>query len=170
LRFIFTGPESCGKTTLAEASAAKWQGGLVFEYARLYLSLTGGKYSVDDLLHIGNQQHDHENLNAGQHQHIWCDTDIITVIIWSIEKFQSADRKLISLWEKTDKIDRFYFLCYPDIPWESDPLRENPHDRERLYNIYLQFLVKNQLPFKVLRGEFEEKMNDIEEIFMQHLS
>ena len=24
----------------------------------------------------------------------------------------------------------YYLLCRPDIPWEPDPLRENPFDRE----------------------------------------
>ena len=31
---------------------------------------------------------------------------------------------------------RFYLLCKPDIPWESDPLRENPNDRIKLFDIY----------------------------------
>ena len=32
------------------------------------------------------------------------------------------------------KIDFIYYK--PDIPWESDPLRENPYDRIKLFEIY----------------------------------
>ena len=31
-----------------------------------------------------------------------------------------------------------YLLCYPDLAWELDPLRENANDRLRLFEIYLE--------------------------------
>ena len=56
---------------------------------------------------------------------------------------------------KEQKIDH-YFLCKPDIPWEPDPLRENPEDRERLFKLYERGLLEIGA-YNVLSGNIEER-------------
>jgi nicotinamide riboside kinase len=50
-----------------------------------------------------------------------------------------------------------YFLCAPDIPWEADPLRENPDDRQQLFEFYLATLQKNRRSFTILSGPLEKR-------------
>ena len=47
---------------------------------------------------------------------------------------------------------RRYLLCPPDLPWEADPLRENPHDRERLYDLYRRRLMDLGAIYQVISG------------------
>lgn len=57
---------------------------------------------------------------------------------------------------KEQKIDH-YFLCKPDIPWEPDPLRENPEDRKRLFKLYERDLLGLGASYNVLSGNIEER-------------
>jgi nicotinamide riboside kinase len=50
-----------------------------------------------------------------------------------------------------------YFLCAPDIPWEPDPLRENPLNREMLFGLYLEQLEKYGRNFTILTGHLENR-------------
>jgi hypothetical protein len=53
---------------------------------------------------------------------------------------------------------RHYFLCSPeDIPWQPDPLRENPFDRDRLFAIYEQELIAYKQKYTILRGGFKDR-------------
>lgn len=167
MRFIFTGPESSGKSTFSSAAYQKWGGGVVTEIARNYLKEIGKNYTFEDVQMIGKLQMTEEYLVTSNQTITWCDTDIITVLIWSIDKFGKVDESLSRIWLELDKTDRIYFLCYPDIPWKSDPLRENPYDRERIFLLYQSFLNDHQLDYFVLRGDFEKKRKMIEEVFLQ---
>jgi nicotinamide riboside kinase len=48
-------------------------------------------------------------------------------------------------------------LCAPDIPWEPDPLRENPLNREMLFGLYLEQLEKYGRNFTILTGHLENR-------------
>ncbi|MBK8620601.1 MAG: ATP-binding protein [Saprospiraceae bacterium] len=167
MRYVFTGPESSGKSTFCTQAHQKWGGGLVPEIARRYLIDIGNDYTFEDVQTIGKQQMAEEYLIAAEQEYIWCDTDIITVLIWSIDKFGSVDESLYKKWSESDKTQRIYFLCFPDVPWEPDPLRENPYDRERIFLLYQSFLVDHQLDYVVLIGDNEKKWNTIENVFLQ---
>ncbi len=167
MRFIFTGPESSGKSTFSSAAYQKWGGGFVPEIARNYLKVIGKNYTFEDVQMIGKLQMTEEYLVSSNQTITWCDTDLITVLIWSIDKFGEVDESLSRIWSELDKSDRIYFLCFPDIPWEPDPLRENPYDRERIFLLYQSFLNDHQLDYFVLRGDFVKKRKMIEEVFLQ---
>lgn len=173
LKIILTGPESSGKTTLARQLAAHFNAPLVAEYVRTFFEKKETpQYKQDDLLEIAHGQLDLEqqtyevlkNLIGLSQQLIICDTDLLTLKIWSIEVFGNCSSELIQLIDnqlinQPLTIIQHYFLCSPEgIEWEDDPLRENPNDRERLFDIYekeLQFYKKN---YKILRGSFEERL------------
>ena len=90
----------------------------------------------------------------------------MTVIkIWSEFKYKSCSETILNLY-KQQKFDH-YFLCYPDIPWEEDPLRENPNDREMLFDIYLNESKKNNLPFTVISGNLETRLKTCEEVIQR---
>ena len=58
---------------------------------------------------------------------------------------QHSERRQYDLW----------LLCKPDLPWEPDPLRENPDDRERLFERYEELLDQLGKPYAVISGAGE---------------
>lgn len=117
---------------------------IVYEYAREYLEENGPEYKEGDLKSILNGQYDAEDEAHARSNIIICDTDWLTIHIWSMVKYGNTIRP------PRDLDERHYILCPPDIPWEPDPLRENPADRAELYQIYLQALEEYELSYEVL--------------------
>ena len=40
----------------------------------------------------------------------------------------------------------------PDLPWEPDPLREHPTQRQELFELYLKRLREMDVPFAIIEG------------------
>ena len=129
-KIIVTGPESSGKTTLCKALSKHFNLPFSKEYAREYLDALNRDYNQDDLLKIAKGQLQAENGIQ------LLDTDLITLKIWSEYKYGSCNKWILSQIEKEKSEKRFYLLCKSDIPWEADPQRENPNNREELFEIY----------------------------------
>ena len=51
-----------------------------------------------------------------------------------------------------------YLLCKPDLPWEPDSLRENPDDRDQLYQRHLQEIKRLGRPFEIVEGRGERRL------------
>ena len=83
------------------------------------------------------------------------DSEMHVFQIWSAEKYKRVYKQLLQA--LTAQHFDHYFLCAPDIPWEPDPLRENPSDRERLYEIYQRELVAFNRPFTILKGDLKTR-------------
>ena len=49
-------------------------------------------------------------------------------------------------------------LCTPDMPWEPDPLRENPNSRAELFELYKTNLNKYNKNFIVVNGPHEKRL------------
>ena len=146
---VLTGPESSGKTSLAQALAEHYDAPLVAEQARDYL--TGkDEYLPSDVLRIGRLQRAVEQQTAIQGRWMICDTDLQVIAIWWREKFGPLPRSLVQAY--LEQSPRTYLLCRPDLPWQPDPLRENPHDRTRLYDLYHSDLSQRNLPFAEIDG------------------
>jgi nicotinamide riboside kinase len=147
LKIIVTGPESSGKTTLCNALSKHFNLPFSKEYAREYLNTLKRDYNPDDLLKIAKGQLQTENgLQL-------VDTDLITLKIWSEYKYGSCDDWITSQIEKQKQEKRFYLLCKPDILWINDPQRENPNDREELFEIYKQELDDLGHKYFIVEGE-----------------
>ncbi len=161
---VITGPESSGKTTLANQLSESLGAPLVPEVVRGYLE---GKHSYreQDLLEIARQQHEREQaLLAGTPRRIVCDTDLLVVMIWSEVKYGRCDAWIYKTFE--DSIDRlaslrYYYLCDPQIPWQADPLRENPDNRGELFLLYLQKLREYELNYSIVEGEPGERLEQV---------
>tara|TARA_R110002050_G_scaffold286088_1_gene436066 strand:- start:3337 stop:3855 length:519 start_codon:yes stop_codon:yes gene_type:complete len=133
-KILITGPESSGKSFLAKALATHFNGRLVAEYAREYLSKRP-TYKQEDLAFIASNQYNREHLaQSATANYVFCDTGIEVIKIWSHEKYQSVSPLIVDLYQKSNY--DLVLLCKPNIPWEPDVLRENPTDRDRLFRIY----------------------------------
>lgn len=169
------GPESSGKTTLSGELAAWSNAGQVSDGSREYLEELGRPYVEADLLEIAKshaQWFDDALTFAAEHWEavrsegagmspihavpIFYDTDILNIKIWSQEKFGRVHPEIERLVREL-KYD-LRLLCRPDIPWEPDPLRENPHDRDRLFEVWERELKAYGFPYVVIEGKHQERV------------
>ena len=154
LKIVLTGPESTGKTTLAKHLAGHYRTAWAPEFARSYLNGLGRPYERADLLKIAEGQLALEDeIAATANDLLFLDTSLEVIKIWSEFRYGNCDPWILEKL-KTRPSD-LYLLCKPDLPWELDPQRENPKDREALYDIYRQELMALNVPFSEIQG-FDE--------------
>ena len=149
---VVTGPECSGKTTLAGKLARALKLPLIDEASRAYLEAP--QYLPSDLLQMYRLQQNAELLH--QQNPFVADTDLQVIYIWWQEKFGPAPEVLSTAYASL--APRHYLLCRPDLPWVSDPLRENPHDRSRLFDLYQADLTARRLPFSIIEGNGEARL------------
>ena len=149
-KIIVTGPESSGKTTLSKKLSQHLKGKLVNEFARNYLSKKNNNYNFENLLEIAQNQYKLENQKS---KLIVCDTDLITIKIWSEHKFGKCDTWTLDKISAQKKEQRIYLLCRPDLKWEYDPQRENKLDRDEIFNIYKKELKNLEHKFYIIEGD-----------------
>jgi len=156
-KIVFTGPESSGKTTLSKHLSEILEIGWVPEYARQFLHDLGRPYQKEDLVSIAQGQLAlEEALIQETSPYLICDTDLLTIKIWSEYKYGDCDARILELIE--NRHYDMYFLCSPDIPWVDDPLRESPQDRSDLYDLYKSALIDYGKKFVELRGNEKERL------------
>ena len=156
-KIAIIGPECSGKTTLAQAIAAHYGAVPVPEMARIFPPVVGRRYTEPDLLLLAHEQVKAEQQGASRNGDlVVCDTDILTICIWSEEVFGNVDPMLIELLRNTPYDHRF--LCTPEMPWEADPLRENPFDRDRLFAVYERWLERFDLPYTIISGPLDHRL------------
>ncbi len=154
IRIAVTGPESSGKTTLAYSLTKELKGLLIPEYARDYLKKRNGRYEQTDLDIIAKNQF--ANWEHIEKKYLICDTEMLVLKIWSEFKYNVCSPFIIDKL-KQQQFD-LYFLCRPDIPWEEDFLREHPHERDKLFEIYHKELLAMKVPFTIVEGSHETRI------------
>jgi nicotinamide riboside kinase len=161
IRLAVTGPESSGKTTLAQAISLFYGGMYVPEYAREFLDGLGRAYLQSDLPKIAQMQFD---LNKADDTipFLVCDTEMTVMRIWHSYNYHSNNELIDDLFQM-QTFDHL-FLCTPDMPWEPDPLREHPNERLRLFDLYVQELHHQEIPFTIVNGTMEKRMEQVKQV------
>jgi NadR type nicotinamide-nucleotide adenylyltransferase len=148
------GPECTGKSALSEFLADHFKTGWVPEYARGYLDNLIRPYEQHDLLTIAHGQmrvEDEWARDAGKL--MICDTNLYVIKVWSEFKFGSCQEEILK--HIASRQYDLYLLTYIDLPWEEDPQREHPDKREELYQIYLNEMKNQPVPFVEIKGARE---------------
>jgi NadR type nicotinamide-nucleotide adenylyltransferase len=171
-RIVVIGPESTGKSTLCEKLARHYHTNWCPEYARAYLLAHGTDYTYDSLLTIARGQvaleekciaEMEQTLIAadGAHQSsalLFIDTDMYVMQVWCKFVFGKVHSWILNKIEQR-KYD-LYLLCNVDLPWVKDELREYPDlaRREKLYNIYKEIMINQQVPWVDIYGNYDERL------------
>lgn len=159
VKIAVTGPESTGKSTLAEQLAFKYQTNWVPEFARDFLTRKKGKYTERDLLTIARGQLEAEQRCMEKANGLLIsDTEMIVIKIWSLVKYGRCHSFILSQLERQSYAH--YLLCDIDIPWTDDPLREHPGFRKELFEMYVFELNNYRFPFTVIQGNMEERFSN----------
>lgn len=151
-RIVITGPESCGKSTLAEWLAKEFELPMATEYARIHLETYGASYDESKVIAMAQLHLKHQQEMVPQDA-AWgiFDTDMINYKIWCDVAYSRCHESILCAMEQES--EHVYLLCYPDLPWVVDPLREYPHGRMMLYDRHLEEIQKSNRPHYVIRGE-----------------
>ena len=152
------GPESTGKTTLAQELAQQFKGTYVPEYAREYIERKRtrevtfdelceiAKYQIEQLDSIVNQSSNRQSSN----RQYFFDTELIVTKVWFDYAFGRVPEWL------NEAILRYpmdlYLLTAPDIPWQPDPARYNGSDaiRQKLFDRYESEIQALHIPYFVI--------------------
>lgn len=154
IRIAITGPESSGKTALTIALGNELNRPIFLEFAREYLENLDRPYNQEDLELICDG-HLQQFIDSNAEIQL-VDTDFIVLKIWSEVKFGSVSSNIQAA------VDANYFdlhiLCTPDIPWEFDPQREHPEQREELFELYIKELNQSKKHFITVSGSMENRI------------
>ena len=154
---VITGPESTGKTTLAQRLASHFQTAWVPEYARTYLDGLSRPYGYEDLEQIARGQLEWvAQYEKKARKFLFLDTGMLVLKVWSEYKYGHCAPFILESLHRDPP--HLYVLCGTDVPWEYDPLRENPGEREVLYEIYRGELEQLGSRFMEVEGSLEERM------------
>ena len=159
-KIIIVGPESTGKSTLAKNLAEHYKTVWVREYLREFAE---DKYSNNKQLIYrdniaiakGQKQLEQKAIDLGNRL-IFCDTDILQTIVYSIVYYGKIQAELEEI--AHSNLDSIYLLANLDVPWEDDPLRDKPNEREHIFNLIKSTLIKYNKTFYELKGEGADRV------------
>jgi NadR type nicotinamide-nucleotide adenylyltransferase len=157
IRISVTGPESTGKSWLAERLASRYSSPWVPEYAREYLETLRRPYTYDDILQIARTQYEREKAACSSGM-VFCDTDFLVTAIWCQVKYGRCHPWITRMLE-SEPYD-LYLLCNIDLPWEYDPLREHPEMRADLFTLYRNRLDALGFNYRVVSGTGAERLRN----------
>lgn len=167
-RIVLTGPESTGKTTMAQQLAAHFHTNWVEEYGRDYFVMHGGIREIADLSRIAEGQvRLEEEALLKANKLLICDTDLIVTQVWSEIYFKDCPQDVIDL-SYTRRYD-LHLLMDIDIPWEDDGTREFPQLREWHFKRLKEELDQRRLPYVIISGSFEERLQACIQAVNKHL-
>ena len=149
------GPESTGKSALAQYLSKRYGGVLVEEYARRYVEEKGTtEVSYEELCEIARRQIEEIKAVSCQLSDIsFFDTELIVTKVWFEYAFGRVPEWLNEA-IKTYPMD-VYLLTYPDIAWVPDPARSNGSDeiRKELFDRYEAEIQALDVPYYIIRHE-----------------
>lgn len=155
IRIAVTGPESTGKTTLAQQLAERFSGQYIPEFAREYIEKLPQHYTYQDVEAIAQTQIEQFHATKLSSEKLFIfDTWLIITKVWFKWVFGKTPDWL------EDKIHNcpidLYLLCQPDLPWEADTVRENGgENRLKLYDEYRNELSNYGFKFVEIGGRGE---------------
>ena len=161
LRFVIFGPESTGKTVLAQQLSAHFGEPWAPERVRGFWDEHAGRIVARDLDAIARGQMAGEEAAAARARRaLFCDTDLLTNVLWADLLFPGACPE----WVRTEAERRsrgyaLYLFCDTDQPFAPDPQRCFPDEAGRAMcrRLWRETLSSRGLPCVEIRGEWTQR-------------
>lgn len=153
-KICFYGPESTGKSTMAEKMASLYQTTFVPEVARELIS--SNDITVNDIIKIGSAQTQRvKEKTKSANKVLFCDTDLITTKIYS-QHYLNEIPQILNELEKEIRYD-LYFLLDIDVEWVADHLRDFGDKRLEMFNLFKTELEKRGIDYIHISGNYAER-------------
>lgn len=161
LKIVLFGPESTGKSTLAQQLAQHYDTVFVPEYSRVYaemLLLSGTSLTKEHVLEIAEGQLKLETeLISKANKIIICDTDLLETKVYSEMYYDGYCPAQLEDFAQQKTAD-LYLLTLVDFPWVADNIRDKPQGREQQFYIFEEALIKYHKPYEIIKGSEMERL------------
>lgn len=167
-KIAVVGPESTGKSAVAQFLAQQLHTVCVPEYARYYCQHLNNQYTVEDEVNMfyGQIALEEALFPLAKNHLLICDTTIMTVKIWCDYLFGDTPKHVKD--EIATRHYNHYLLMDIDLPWEDDPLRDFPDQREHFLEVWKKELGALGSHYTVISGQgdarFENAFHAIKKI------
>jgi len=156
-RLTMVGPESTGKSFMADFLAKKFGGPYVPEYGRPYERFrTPGEYRAEELHFIvdGHEAH-RKTLSLKAGPILFEDTDALLTAVWA----EMLLGKSLPDLEARIELPDHYLLLDANVPWEQDPLRyyAKQEVRDKFFNKIKNKLDKYGASYTLISGDWNER-------------
>jgi len=151
-KIAIVGPESTGKSTISQQLAKHYKTLWVAEFARYYCAALTAPCTLQDEINMFHGQIALEEsvLAMAEKDFIFCDTTFVTVKIWSDAMLGNTPQLVLDTLPK--RTYDFYLLMDIDLPWQEDPLRDFPNQREHFMDIWKQELKALNADYVLVSG------------------
>jgi NadR type nicotinamide-nucleotide adenylyltransferase len=157
-RVCLTGPESTGKTELAEELGKHYGAPVVAEYAREYALAHGNDLTYGDVEPIARGEIAAlDNVAPAPDSPILIeDTDLISTVVYSRYYYDNVPDWIV-VEARSRKAD-LYLLMDTDIEWKPDPARDSGGEaREELFDHFRRALDEFECRFEIVSGDRQER-------------
>lgn len=169
-KIAVVGPESTGKSTVARFLAEQLKSICVPEYARYYCENLNNQYTLQDEVNMfyGQRALEDALLSTVNNGILICDTTIMTVKVWCDHLFGHTPAEVLKGIEKRQY--DLYLLMDIDLPWQDDPLRDFPDQREHFLSIWKKELKTISANYQLVSGLDDARLENALSIVKAQLS
>ena len=167
IKVAVVGPESTGKSTIAQQLAQHYGTVCVPEYAREYCRDLNRQYTLQDEMNMfyGQVALERSLVPLAQNNLLVCDTMFLTIKIWCDHLF-GATPAIVTDMLRNVKYDLFLLMDI-DPPWVDDPLRDFPQLREHFMDVWHRELQAIDANYAVVSGLGEDRFRNALAIVQQ---
>lgn len=142
-RVVLTGGECTGKTTLARALAERWNTAWAAEAAREVALSRPGALGPEDVpmiarTHLWLADDAERAAREASRPLVVLDQDLLSTMVYARHYYGTCPAWIERL--ALERVGDLYLLCRPDLPWESDGVRDRPAAREAIHALFAEAL------------------------------
>ncbi len=157
---VLCGPESTGKSCLAQALAAQFGAQVVHEYVREFIEQQQRDTCLADIPAIARGQLTAEDTaRAALPRLLVLDTHLLSNHLWSTTLFGQSPAWLLDALQSRH-YDLHLLLSPHGMPWQADGQRCQPllAEREAFFSASETWLRQQHQPYAVLSGSWEDRL------------
>lgn len=168
-KIAIIGPESTGKSELAQKLADYFVCDWVPEYAREYIENINRKYNFEDISKIAQQQIDEQTKysNIETDGFVFFDTELIITKVWFEYCYSKVPDFVLN--QMNQHFFDLYLLCNFDLEWIPDPVREHGDDRSYFFELYKLEIEKTGRPYNIISGKGALRLENAIQAINDHI-
>lgn len=130
------------------------------EYARYYCANLNRQYTLQDEVNMfyGQLALEEALIPLANNKVMICDITIMTIKIWCDHLFGNTPAEVKE--EIKNRHYDLYLLMDIDLPWEDDPLRDFPDQREHFLGIWKEELHTIGANYQIISGLGEDRLKN----------